>query len=58
MFLLVLFKTKHEPIYFKQFHIAPNCFKYFSEFAFTLAAGFMLSDFLKFFINTQPQKKI
>src|SRR5690348_10771749 len=31
-------------------HIAPNCFKNFSELAFTLAGGFMLSDFLKFAI--------
>ena len=28
-------------------HIAPNCFKYFSEFAFVAAGGFILSDFLK-----------
>ena len=31
-------------------HSAPNCFKNFSELAFTLAGGFMLNDFLKFAI--------
>lgn len=29
------------------FYNAPNCLRYFSEFAFTLAGGFMLKDFLK-----------
>src|SRR5688572_4834019 len=53
---VVLFKERKTGIFYyifalncrrRYFYNAPNCLRYFSEFAFTLAGGFMLKTFLK-----------